>query len=381
MVIAGRHRLEAVRKLGWRRIRATIHDDDADAVLLVEIDENLVRADLSPAERALHVAKRKELYEKLHPETKHGAVGRGGKKIARMATLSWNALPPTPPRRPASPSGQFSATLRAARSSGWPTWSEPRSNTPDELDALAGLPEQVQRDLIELAQEGRKVSAKHTARALHREARERDLADATEAASRALGTKLAGVILTDDPTKFETWSERGKDMTSAENHYPTMTVDELKALPIPAAEDCVIFSWATVPMLPQALEIMAARGFTYKSAIFWIKDRTGTGYWTLNRVEILLIGTRGKIPAPAPGTQPPQVIEAPRGRHSEKPAVFAEIIENMFPNVPKLEMFARSARPGWNAWGNEAPPLAASPPDLALPEDGSIPRFLKREPA
>jgi N6-adenosine-specific RNA methylase IME4 len=106
----------------------------------------------------------------------------------------------------------------------------------------------------------------------------------------------------------------------------------------------------TVPMLPQCLDVMAAWDFTYKSAILWNKDRTGTGYWTLNRVEILLIGTRGNVPAPNPGEQPPQVIEAPRGRHSEKPKVFAEIIERLFPNVPKLEMFAREARPGWDSW-------------------------------
>src|SRR5215472_8523298 len=79
-LVAGRHRVEAVRKLGHERIAATILDGlDADAALLAEIDENLIRADLTPAERAAHVGRRKELYEKLHPETKHGAVGRRGK--------------------------------------------------------------------------------------------------------------------------------------------------------------------------------------------------------------------------------------------------------------------------------------------------------------
>jgi N6-adenosine-specific RNA methylase IME4 len=100
---------------------------------------------------------------------------------------------------------------------------------------------------------------------------------------------------------------------------------------------------------------MAARGFTYKSAWFWKKDHEGTGHWSQNTVEILLIGTRGDVPAPTPGEQPDQMIEAPRGRHSEKPAVFYEIIERLFPNTPKLEMFARSARPGWDVWGAEAP--------------------------
>ena len=104
-------------------------------------------------------------------------------------------------------------------------------------------------------------------------------------------------------------------------------------LEIPAAKDCVLFLWATVAMLPQALQVMDTWGFSYKSAIFWIKDKGGTGYWSQNQVEMLLIGTRGEVPAPAQGEQPKQVIEAPRGRHSEKPAVFAEIIEELYPHV------------------------------------------------
>lgn len=193
---------------------------------------------------------------------------------------------------------------------------------------------------------------------------------------------MGGAILTDDPTGFETRSERGKDMTNPANHYPVMSFDQIKALPIPAADDAVIFSWTTVPLLPQALEVMTARGFTYKSALFWIKNREGTGYWVRNRVEILLIGTKGNVPAPAPGTQPPQVIEAPRGKHSEKPEVFYEIIEQTFPTTRKIELFARKARDGWVCWGNEAPPAEPTdetpPRDLSLPEDGSIPGFLLR---
>lgn len=68
-----------------------------------------------------------------------------------------------------------------------------------------------------------------------------------------------------------------------------------------------------------------------------------------------MVGTRGNIPAPAPGTQWRSVIEAPRGRHSEKPEKAYELIESYFPNLPKIELNARKARPGWDAWGFEAP--------------------------
>jgi hypothetical protein len=98
---------------------------------------------------------------------------------------------------------------------------------------------------------------------------------------------------------------------------------------------------------------MMAWGFTYKSHLVWVKDKRGLGYWGRNRHELLLIGIRGRVPCPAPGAQSASVIEAPRGRHSEKPDIFAEHIERWFPNVPKLEMFARNARPGWSYHGNE----------------------------
>ena len=80
---------------------------------------------------------------------------------------------------------------------------------------------------------------------------------------------------------------------------------------------------------------MPAWGFTYRSHLVWVKDRAGTGYWARSQHELLLIGTRGSVPAPSPGSQPASVIEAPVGRHSEKPPIFAEIIEALFPTLPR----------------------------------------------
>jgi len=232
----------------------------------------------------------------------------------------------------------------------------------DEIDALAKLPEEVQRKLAERAKAGEEVTARHQLRRLVREARERELAAATVAVAQTLGTKLYSVIYADPPWKFEVWGAESWRTSVADNHYPCMSSAEIAAMQIPAADDCVLFLWATVPCLPQVLDVMRAWGFEYKSLIVWKKDRPGTGYWTLNLVELLLIGTRGNVPAPLPGDQPPQVIEAPRGRrHSEKPEVFAEMIERLYPSVPKLEMFARTARPGWDVWGNEIPGGAARP--------------------
>jgi N6-adenosine-specific RNA methylase IME4 len=188
-----------------------------------------------------------------------------------------------------------------------------------------------------------------------REAKEVELTEKIEAASAALGSgQLFGVIYADPPWRFEPYSrETGMDR-AADNHYPTMDLADILAMQVPAADDCVLFLWATAPMLPQALAVMDAWGFAYKSHIIWLKDRIGTGYWARNKHELLLIGVRGSIPAPLPGTQPESVVAAPVARHSTKPAVFAELIEKIYPTLPKIELFSRAARPGWHGWGAEA---------------------------
>ena len=140
------------------------------------------------------------------------------------------------------------------------------------------------------------------------------------------------MIYADPPWRFEPYSrETGMDR-AADNHYSTMPLDEIKALDVLsiAADDCALFLWATTPMLLQTLEVMAAWSFTPTSSFVWIKDRPGTGYWSRNRHEILLLGTRGRVPAPAMGEQWDSAIEAPVGAHSAKPEIFHRLIENLF---------------------------------------------------
>jgi N6-adenosine-specific RNA methylase IME4 len=186
-----------------------------------------------------------------------------------------------------------------------------------------------------------------------RAAKEAALAEATRAAEKRIGHQLYGVILADPPWRFEPYSrETGLDR-SPENHYPTMATTDIQALVVPAAPNCVLFLWATVPMLVSALHVMNAWGFAYRSNMVWTKPRFGTGYWFRNQHELLLLGVRGKVPAPSPGDREASVLAAPLGAHSEKPEEVAAMIERFFPNLPKLEMFARRRRAGWDSWGNE----------------------------
>lgn len=188
-----------------------------------------------------------------------------------------------------------------------------------------------------------RTAAKQTARA----EREKNLAVKIRA-SHTSTTKTYGVILADPPWRFQPYSAVTGMDRAAGNHYPTLTVSEIRLLAVPAADHAVLFLWRTAPMLLHALSVVAAWGFVFKSEIVWVKDRVGTGYWVRNMHEGLLIATRGQPPAPSPGTQSPSVLQAPVTAHSVKPPAIYEMIERLYPTMPKVELFARTRRPGWD---------------------------------
>lgn len=215
----------------------------------------------------------------------------------------------------------------------------------------------------EIKAAAKKLRAEEQAfKAKRRDEKEAALAARIADGNAALGAagaagKRFGVILADPEWRFEPFSaETGMDR-AADNHYPTSPTEAIAARPVAgiAADDCVLFLWATAPMLPDALAVMAAWGFAYKTHLVWDKVRVGTGYWLRNRHELLLIGTRGAVPAPAMGTQPESIFAEAAGAHSAKPEGAYAMIEEWFPNLPKIELNARAARPGWDVWGAEAP--------------------------
>jgi ParB family chromosome partitioning protein len=156
LLVAGRHRLHAAKKLKLSGIRCHVIDLDDDGAELIEIDENLIRADLSPAERALHVEARKAPYEKLHPETKHGAVGRGRKKSSQLE----NSFVDDTAKKTGK--GRSTVARDATRAAKIPDLADVVGTSLDkgeELDALAKLPAEEQSPLIAKAKSGKKVSA------------------------------------------------------------------------------------------------------------------------------------------------------------------------------------------------------------------------------
>jgi N6-adenosine-specific RNA methylase IME4 len=223
---------------------------------------------------------------------------------------------------------------------------------------IAELPNDSFERKVEAAKREAVSSLEATREERQAEKQARRAARETELGSRqqALPARKYGVVVADPEWRFEPWSRATGMDRAPDNHYPTSCLEVIAARDVAsiAADDCVLFLWATAPMLPHALVVMAAWGFDYKSHYIWGKDKIGTGYWAREKHELLLVGTRGAIPCPAMGTQWDSLIEAPRAGHSAKPECFLEMIESYFPSLPKIELNRRGpARNGWDAWGNE----------------------------
>lgn len=172
--------------------------------------------------------------------------------------------------------------------------------------------------------------------------------------------KKYGVIYADPPWQFKSYSYKGLGR-SAENHYPTMSLDDIKKLPIAdiADEDCALFLWVTFPCLAEGIEVLKAWGFAYKTTAFvWVKQNRksdslfwGMGYWTRSNAEICLLGTKGRPKRVDAGIH--QVVISHIEEHSRKPSEVHERITRLMGDVPKIELFARRKTEGFDIWGNE----------------------------
>jgi N6-adenosine-specific RNA methylase IME4 len=179
------------------------------------------------------------------------------------------------------------------------------------------------------------------------------------------------IIYADPPWRYEHPPMGGSRVV--ENHYPTMALDEICALPVAdlATPDAVLFLWTTSPLLEQCFDVIRAWGFEYRTSAVWVKPSIGMGYFVRQQHELMLIAKRGELPMPSPEARPSSVIESARGAHSEKPIEGYELIERMYPQLSKIELFARKTRPGWERWGNQ---IEATADDLDIPD------FLRRVP-
>jgi len=165
------------------------------------------------------------------------------------------------------------------------------------------------------------------------------------------------VIAVDPPWPYDNTYDAAHPAGRSGCKYPSMTIDELKALNLPAAENCMLWLWTTNAFMGEACDLVDTWGFQRKTILTWVKvfdsgkPRLGTGYWLRNRTEHCLLAVRGSPKRSL--TNQDTVLEAPAREHSRKPDEFYAMVEGLCPGS-KLELFARQPRKGWATWGAES---------------------------
>ena len=349
VLAAGYRRLMACKSLGWKEIPVhVIHGEQLDAAI-VEIAENLHREELTALERAEHTAEWKGAFLAKHPEAGHGKTpgnkGKGKGKAAikecKLHSLIGEMQKATgkdasTARRDAQIAESIPKEVRDA------VRETPIADNQSELLKLSRLPEDHQKDVVEIIASGRGKNVRHAVKLL--------AGEKIAAEPKPLPDGPFRTIVIDPPWQYD---KRPADAsTKGAIEYPTMTPDQIAALPVArmATADCVLWLWTTNAHMFDALTILGRWGFAQKTILTWIKDRPGLGEWLLGQTEHCLLATRGSPIVLL--TNQSTALHAKRREHSRKPEEFYAMVDSLCPGS-KCELFARTPRPGWTQHGNE----------------------------
>lgn len=352
-LVCGWHRLRAAELLGWEDILAEVRAFASEAhKRLAEIDENLSRHELTALERMEHVAERVRLLESIGAKRGPGRPRKnpldpsgflstaqiGGSLGIGASTVRWytrvNDAIPKPLRE----------SLRGSRF----------EDNMAELERLSKMsPEEQFMVVVNLEHEraGARAQTGGT-KELQRDMQRVQTKRLGHEAPSPSGRYRAVVI--DPPWAPEVSGDYQGPNGKVAPVYETWPLERIERLPLDDLAwpgDCYLFLWVTNATLPAGLSLLEAWGFEYQKKLVWVKDRPGTGRYFAGQHEDVLFATRG---ARLPAKLVPDVIHGARGRHSEKPEEFYDLVDLIAPG-PKLEMFARRRREGWSSWGAEVP--------------------------
>ena len=357
-LVAGLHRLEAARSLGWKDIPATVLVLSDDQRALAEIDENLIRNDLTVLQRSEHLAARKAIYERLHPSavsvTVRGGPGRG-KTTESISAVSSFATDT------ASKTGLSDRTIRhevqigsmpeAVREAAAKAATLADSKT--DLLLLSQVARKDEATAVRVAEKVASGEARNVKEAVQQEKKvaKAEVARKITEEGVALPTGPFRVLVVDPPWKYDARAE--DDSHRARNPYPDMTIDEIKRLPVAnlAHDDSVLWLWTTNAFMRDAFDIAQAWGFTPKTVLTWDKEVLGLGDWLRNVTEHCLLCVRGRPVVIL--TNQTTIIRERRREHSRKPDAFYSMVETLCPGN-RVELFAREGRDGWVRWGAES---------------------------
>jgi ParB/RepB/Spo0J family partition protein len=311
-LIAGQRRLEACLLLGWKDVPVTVVDLYQAA--RGEAHENFVRKDLLPSEIVA-------LKRAIEPLERRAARERQGSRTDLC-------LPATVAECQGAARDKIARYLGVGRT------------TIDRAEAVVEAAEEDPEEyghLVEQMDRSGKVAGAYRRLIVTKQAKE------LQAEPAPLPTGPFQVIVADPPWRYES----GNNLP-----YPTMGIEEIMGLAASdiADEDAILWLWTTNAHLRVAFDVVKSWGFEYKTLLTWVKDRMGTGEWLRGQTEHCLLATRGK-PVFIHGNHT-TVLKALRREHSRKPEEFYILVEATCPGS-KVELFARQARAGWQAFGNQ----------------------------
>ena len=350
-LIAGYHRYLACQSLGWQDIPANIVTLDALHAELAEIDENLQRQELTVLERAEQLSRRKNIYEEVYPQTKRGTAGAlasnaaQGNATADSAVSSFNK--DTAAKTGISERVVFES-IQIARDIA-PAVKDIIRDTDlaDRKTDLLSLSRLSPDRQMQVAQ--KILSGVNTVS----EARRQVLAETAPPPPQMPSNKYR-VIYADPPWSYG--NTQPDYFTEQRDHYMTMPLPDICNMPIKAlAEDnAVLFMWVTSPILEESFQVVSAWGFKYKSSFVWDKILHNMGHYNSVRHEMLLVCTRGSC-QPDIRKLFDSVYSEERTQHSKKPEHFRSVIDTIYPNGRRIELFARNVTArGWDVYGNQA---------------------------
>lgn len=345
---AGLHRIEACKRLGWQTIPAIIRPN-GDALLaeLIEIDENLIRNELTVLEQSEHLKRRDEVLQEMGMRAEVGWNGN------QHTTLGGEII--SPPKTTADIASEVGLSERVAQQR-----KQIANNLADEVKDEIRDTELADRatDLLQLARlepEAQKDAVKRVLSGKARNVKQATKQAKKEKQIEAIKTTVwptgkYHVIAVDPPWNYENRAD--DESHRAANPYPPMAIEEITNLQVPdlALDDCILWLWTTNAFVEQAYLVTRAWGFEVKTILTWVKDRIGTGDWLRGQTEHCLMAVRGKPVVNL--TNQSTVIYGPLREHSRKPEEFYQLVNELCPGQ-KVELFARQIRDGWTGYGNE----------------------------
>lgn len=350
-MIAGLHRLEAAKLLGWKAIDATVFSGDIIEAELAEIDENLMRNDLTVLEQGEHLQRRNEILEAM------GVRAKASPGVNQYTEVGETV---SPTRTTFDIAKEVGLSERSAQQ----RMQVARNIVPEVKDAIRDTEiANSTTQLLELARLAPEkqvevtkfLSGEMTIERAVREIRRKAAIDNLNSLDTIEVKKLDGVydvIVIDPPWEMKK-IERDVAPNQVEFDYPTMSLDEIKALEVPCADDCHVWLWTTQKYLPEAFDVLKSWGLKYVCTFVWHKPGGFQPFGLPQyNCEFALYARRG-TPEFIAFDDFKLCFDAPRGHHSEKPEPFYELVRRVTAGR-RLDMFSRRAINGFETWGKEA---------------------------